>query len=322
MGASAWKRIAGLLWIAVVAGFIVHEARELEWAEVWSAVQGYGWPMLAIAALIGFAGYAACASYDLIGRHCTGHEVSVGRTVAMSFVGYCFSLNLGALIGGVAFRYRLYASCGLAPWKTGQVIALSVLTNWSGYAVLGGLLFTFFPPSLPVSWHAPEFALRGAGIGMLVASALYVWYCTRRGGERVRWRGRELMVPTVRVAAVQFALSLVSWSAIGAVIAWLLTDGSWLVVMPVLLTSAVVGVISHVPGGIGVVEMVFAVMLGDRVARPELIAALLAFRATYYLLPLLLAVLTYLYLEITDGAPDREFAGSPSVAGNSVRSGR
>jgi uncharacterized membrane protein YbhN (UPF0104 family) len=153
---------------------------------------------------------------------------------------------------------------------------------------------------------------------MLVVSGLYVWLCVRRGGEQIIWRGRNVMVPTVRVAAVQYALSLTSWSAIGAVIAWLLPDVSWIVVMPVLLTSAIVGVISHVPGGLGVVETVFAVMLGDRVARPELIAALLAFRATYYLLPLLIAVLTYLYLEITDGEPDREFSGNPSVQGDSM----
>ena len=309
--ATGWKRAAGLAWIALALGLVAHEARQLDWVEVGRAVRGYGWDALAVALAIALPGYLACASYDFIGRHCTRHGLPAARTAAISFVGYCFSLNLGALIGGLGFRYRLYAPSGLSPWTIGQVIALSILTNWSGYVLLAGLLLAFDPPDLPPAWDAPDALLRGAGLTLLTAAAAYLWLCLRKGGEQVRLRDSELVVPGLGIAGVQLALSLVSWSAVGGVITWLLPeDVSWFAVMPVLLTSAIAGVVSHVPAGLGVMEVVFSALLGHEVAAPRLVGALLAFRATYYLVPFLLAVGVYAYLEATSGGPAVEPQGA------------
>ena len=62
------------------------------------------------------------------------------------------------------------------------------------------------------------------------------------------------------------------------------------------LTAA--GVIVHIPAGIGVLEAVFIAMLsGEEISKGAIIAALLAWRALYYFLPLLLATVAYLLLE-------------------------
>ena len=54
----------------------------------------------------------------------------------------------------------------------------------------------------------------------------------------------------------------------------------------------------HIPAGIGVLEAVFIAMLsGEEISRGAIIAALLAWRALFYFLPLLLATLCYLILE-------------------------
>jgi uncharacterized membrane protein YbhN (UPF0104 family) len=42
-------------------------------------------------------------------------------------------------------------------------------------------------------------------------------------------------------------------------------------------------------------------MLGGQVEKSDLLAALVVFRATYYLLPFALAVVAYLWLEATAG---------------------
>ncbi|MDP9198981.1 MAG: UPF0104 family protein, partial [Pseudomonadota bacterium] len=99
---------------------------------------------------------------------------------------------------------------------------------------------------------------------------------------------------------VQFALSLASWSVIGALITWLLPgDVGWLAVMPVLMISAIAGVWSHIPGGLGITEVVFVTLLGQRVDSSELLAALLVFRVLYYLVPFVVALAAYAYLEKT-----------------------
>jgi glycosyltransferase 2 family protein len=60
----------------------------------------------------------------------------------------------------------------------------------------------------------------------------------------------------------------------------------------------VAGVITHVPAGLGVLEAVFVALLAHQVAEAQLLAALLAYRGLYYLLPLVVATLAYFATEL------------------------
>ena len=294
------KRAATIAIVAAAVFLVVREARRIDWAGVLVAMRHYDLATLTAALALVIPGQLACACFDLIGRHATRHRISVPRVMLISLTGYNFSLNLGALIGGLAFRYRLYAPYGLAPMTIAQIIGLSVLTNWSGYTLLAGLVLAFERPELPSDWGPGPAVLRSVGIGLLIVTAAYLVLCAARGGTRVRWKGSELRLPTLRVAAVQFALSVASWSIIGALIVRLLPgDVGWLTVMPVLMISAIAGVWSHIPGGLGVVEVVFVALLGHRVDRSELLAALLVFRVLYYLAPFMVALAAYAYLAMT-----------------------
>jgi hypothetical protein len=294
------KKAATIAIVAVAVFLVVRGARGIDWAEVLGALRSYDLATLTAAFAIVLPGQLACACFDLIGRHATRHRIPVPRVMLISLTGYNFSLNLGALIGGLAFRYRLYAPYGLAPMTIAQVITLSVITNWSGYTLLAGLVLAFEPPAMPGGWGPGPAVLRSVGIGLLVATAAYLGLCAARGGTRVRWKGSELRLPTLRVAAVQFTLSIASWSIIGALIVWLLPgDVGWLAVMPILMISSIAGVWSHIPGGLGITEVVFVTLLGHRVSSIDLLAALLVFRVLYYLAPFLLALAGYAYLATT-----------------------
>lgn len=98
---------------------------------------------------------------------------------------------------------------------------------------------------------------------------------------------------------MQIGLSCTNWVSMAAVIAWLLPDVGWLAVMPVLMASAVAGIWSHVPGGLGVTEAVFLTLLAGHASEPELLAAVLLFRVAYYLIPLIAALGAYAFLELT-----------------------
>jgi uncharacterized membrane protein YbhN (UPF0104 family) len=60
----------------------------------------------------------------------------------------------------------------------------------------------------------------------------------------------------------------------------------------------VAGVVTHIPAGLGVLEAVFLSLLGGAHPVNELLAALLAYRAVYYLGPLVIAGVAYLALEL------------------------
>ena len=77
------------------------------------------------------------------------------------------------------------------------------------------------------------------------------------------------------------------------------------VLLAVSLLAAVAGLILHVPAGIGVLEGVFVLMLGAQLAPETLIAALLVYRAVFYLLPLPVAGMLWFLIEARRSAPGR-----------------
>ncbi|HBH68774.1 MAG TPA: hypothetical protein DDY50_10750, partial [Erwinia persicina] len=105
--------------------------------------------------------------------------------------------------------------------------------------------------------------------------------------------------PSLRMALIQFAVSSANWLVMGAII-WLLLmqKVDFPQVLGVLLISSIAGVIIHIPAGIGVLEAVFLALLqGEPISHGAIIAALLAYRVLYFIAPLLLALVLYLWLE-------------------------
>jgi uncharacterized membrane protein YbhN (UPF0104 family) len=119
------------------------------------------------------------------------------------------------------------------------------------------------------------------------------------------------------MALVQVALSCLNWSVMALMI-WVLLRGeiAWPTVLSVLLVAAVAGVLTHVPAGLGVLEAVFLAFLASDMAQGPLLAALLAYRGLYYILPLVLATIAYLVTEARahrlKGRPHGE-AGAPAA---------
>ncbi len=297
------KRIGLAAWLVAVAVLIFFQVRDLEWPKVLEALRSFGPARIAAGAVFVVPACLAVACFDLVGRNATGHRLPVPRVMLISFTGYFFSLNLGALVGGLAFRYRLYMPYGLPAVTIGQVIGLSVVTNWLGYILIAGVVLVGQPPELPPDWGVDTALMRGTGAGLLGAAAAYLVLCAIRGGDRIRWKGSEFELPTLRIAALQAGLSVVSWAMIGAVIAALLPgETSWLAVMPVLMISALAGIWSHVPGGLGVVEAVFMALLGRSVPAADVLASILVYRLLYYLVPFAFAIAAYAFLE-TAGRP-------------------
>src|SRR5690606_19778241 len=101
-----------------------------------------------------------------------------------------------------------------------------------------------------------------------------------------------------RMAGLQVLVSSLNWALIGFVCYLLLQrEIPYGTVLMVLLVAAIAGVLTHVPGGLGVIEAVFLALLGHRLPAQELLAGLLAYRGVYYLTPLVIALVTYFVVE-------------------------
>lgn len=294
----AFKRFAPWALAALVLALLARQARHLDWPEVWQALQAQPrGPLLAAVALAALS-HALFASYDLVGRHELRHGVPRRRTLRIASICYAFNLNFGSLVGALAMKIRLYQREGLATADIGRVIALSLATNWLGYALLGGAVLLASPPTLPAAWGAGPPLLRGVGAALLLLGGGYLALCAFATRREATVRGHRFRLPTARVAAVQAALSSANWALMAAIVWGLLGPRvDYPTTLAVLLCAAVAGVVTHVPAGLGVLEAVFVAALAGRLAPGPVIAALIAYRAAYYLLPLLPALAGYAALE-------------------------
>jgi glycosyltransferase 2 family protein len=290
-----WLAVA---FLALVGWLIADHVREVDWPAVREAIAAY--PMTMLAAAIGcvVASHAIYACYDLLAKRYVGHRVPAPAVLATAFVSYAFNLNLGAAIGGFGFRIRLYSKLGLCAAEIGRIIAFSLVTNWSGWLLLAGATFALRQIPLPESFPVGASALQAIGVAMTIVPIAYVAACFFSRKREWHWRTHEFVLPNGPLALGQLALSCASWLVIGMIL-WALMPrelgyGS---VLATLLGAAIVGAAAHVPGGLGVIEAVFVASLGSRVPAPQLIAALLAYRALYYLAPLVVAAAMHFGIE-------------------------
>jgi uncharacterized membrane protein YbhN (UPF0104 family) len=300
------KQLAPWALAALVLVLLVRHAGAIEWHEVWGALRQQPLGGLGVAAVLALLSHALFSSYDLIGRHATGHQLPRRHTLGIAAVCYAFNLNFGSLVGALAMKLRLYDRAGLKPKVVARIIMLSIVTNWVGYLTLGGLVLLLAPPPMPPQIDGSEAALRAIGTILVGVGLAYGAACALRHGREIRVRGHRFALPPPRVAAWQFALSLANWSLMGLIV-WVLLGQSvpYATVLGVLLLAAVAGVATHVPAGLGVIEAVFVACLGAEVATPTLLAALLSYRAVYYLAPLALAVTGYAISELSQRAQGR-----------------
>lgn len=286
-------------FFVIVAGFLVAEARRIDWSAVISSLRTVPASHLAVAGMFTVASHALFSTFDLFGRRYIRHMLSVPSVMGVNFVSYAFNLNFGALIGGVAFRYRLYSRLGLALGEVTQVISLSMLTNWLGYALLTGIVLSWQPIALPEDWALHAWGLRGVGIVMMGLAIAYTVLCGIARRREWKLRGRTITLPSFRIAMMQLVASCMNWLLMAALIFVLLQQRiAYPAVLSALLAAAVAGVVTHVPAGLGVIEAVFIALLSPQLPREELLASVLIYRFIYYLIPLGIAVVAYVPMEI------------------------
>lgn len=299
---SKWrlaKKILTWVFFIAMAVLLVVYARTVNWEDVWEVIRNYNRTTLLIALGLVVVSYLLYGCYDLLARTYCGHKLAARQVMLVSFVCYAFNLTLSTWVGGIGMRYRLYSRLGLPGSTITRIFSLSITTNWLGYILLGGIIFTFGVVELPAHWYIDEGTLRIAGVVLLAFIAVYMWFCAFAKRRHATIKGQKLVLPSWKFALAQMAISSANWMAMGAII-WLLLgqEVNYFFVLGVLLVSSIAGVIIHIPAGIGVLEAVFiALLAGEHTSKGEIIAALLAYRMLYYFIPLLLALVCYLLLE-------------------------
>ncbi|MEN6494577.1 MAG: bifunctional lysylphosphatidylglycerol flippase/synthetase MprF [Thermoguttaceae bacterium] len=296
-----------LLIFGAALWLLFHQLRHFSYQDLMAGFSAIPLSRLLLAIGLTVVNYVILVNYDWLAVRYIGHPLSLARVALASFVGYVSSNNFGMLLGGSSVRYRLYSAWGLSSVEILELIAMLGLTFWIGVMSLAGLVFVIAPFPISPQFHLPFDGIRPLGIAFLIFVAGYL-ALTAFHRRPIRVGTWQLRLPPLRLAVLQLITSGADLLVAAGVFYVLLPADlgmDYPQVLGAYLLAIVVAVFTHVPGGLGVFELVMLFVLAPAEPR-ELVVTILVYRAIYYLLPLAVAAVV---LGVNEVALQRETLG-------------
>jgi phosphatidylglycerol lysyltransferase len=290
-----------LVLFGVSLGVLWRELRTAHWHEIARDVLATPRLSFGLALLLTILNYAVLAGYDLLAFEYVGRRLPLWRVLMASFLGYAIANNVGfALLSGASVRYRFYTRWGVTAQELSRVILFYSTTFWLGLLAVGG--FSLGVSHLPAAHGLPApGALHTLGWFLLVVSLSYLVVPSFRRTP-IRLRSVEIALPVLWIRIAQLAVSCVDWLLAATVLYVLLPHGRlhFFGFTAAFVASQLLGVASHVPGGVGVFEGLLVLLLRPYWSSSQLLPALVVYRVVYYLLPLAVALVALLADEIRE----------------------
>ncbi|MEH2288096.1 lysylphosphatidylglycerol synthase domain-containing protein [Nostoc sp.] len=282
----------GLLLLVLSLWAIANELHQYNYRDILNSLAAIPKSRLSWAIWLTAFGYLVMIGYDILGFNYINRSLSWNKIAFTNFISSAFSNTIGfALLTGSAIRYRFYASWGVSAVAIAQVIAFANFTFWLGMFAVAGFLFIINPLKIPTQLHLPFATVRPIGVIFLLLVAAYLL-----GSIFIKQpliiRGYEFRFPSFNISLAQIAISSFDWILAAAVLYALLPSNislSYLDFLGIYLLAMFAGVISNVPGGLGVFETIILLILSSKVSAAVVLGSMLAYRGVYYFLPLLIA---------------------------------
>ncbi len=293
--------LAALLVFGAVAYVLHGELARLHFDRVFAHLESI--PRRHVLAALGTTAisYWVLSGYDVLALRYLRKRLRYGQILFTSFIACSFGHTLGfAAFTGGAIRFRLYASAGVTAVEVATIAAFASLSIGIGLATLAGISLFLSPAQSTAVLHLGQSLTFLVGALLLAAVASYaLWSALSRGVLEIR--GWALRAPGPTIGLPQVALSVIDLSIAGSVLWWLLPASAHIGFIPFIgayAIAVIAGIVSHVPGGIGVFETVMLLIL--RGVPPEsLLGSLLAYRAIYFFVPLLFGAILFAYKELS-----------------------
>jgi glycosyltransferase 2 family protein len=286
-----------LFIVAVIV--IYHKLKQYHYREIVNQIVRTPWFSLFLAFFLTFLNYLVLTGCDILALRYIRASLKYPRIAVASFVGYAFSMNM-TILGGSAARYRIYSSLGVSASNVARLVVFYAISFWLGFFAVGAFSFLFYPQSIPEGIKLPFLSVRllGAVFLILVLVYLILILLAKKPLKIFRW---QFQAPSFRVSILQILLSSLDWILAALVLYVLLPhkiEPAFTQFLGIFLLAQTAGLISHVPGGLGVFETIMLLLMSDFNQPAALMGSLLLYRVIYYLLPLVTAMLLLGFHEV------------------------
>ncbi len=245
--------------------------------------------------------YFMLTVYDTLGLRYIRHPLEYRKIALASYIGYAFSNSIGyPMISGGLLRYRLYTTWGLSAVEVTKVVAFCSFTSILGFLTVAGGSFLLKPETLPTTLHLPISSVKPVGyffLGLLAAYFCMILFIKKT----VKLKKFEFRLPYPGLSIAQVIVSSMDWAFAGGVLYFLLPKGagvSYPSLIGLFMLSEFTGMVSRIPGGLGVFEMVMILLLPQTVNHSQILGALVSFRIIYYFMPLAVAAVVLGFYEL------------------------
>lgn len=262
-------------------------------------------------------GYVALMGYDWWALRFLGKTLPLRVVTIGSFLGCAFGNTIGiSAVSGGAVRYRIYAAYGLNGFEVASLSSYIAVAMGIGLTWIGITALAFYPTALvnllPL---APETVrLLAAGASFIMIGSLLALSARSHVFRLGRF---EVPLPCIPDMLGQIATSVLDVIMAALTLYVLMPAGApdFPAFVAIYSIATMIGVLSHVPGGIGVFETVIIAAMPAGTAVGDVAAGLLLFRIIYYLVPFSVAFLMVSFNEARNagGFIARRMGGTPAI---------
>jgi phosphatidylglycerol lysyltransferase len=245
---------------------------------------------LGLAVLLTILDYFVLTAYDVLALRYIRHRLEYAKIAVASFISYVFSHNM-TIVGGSTARYRIYSVLGVSASEVARLIIFCGLTFWLGFFAVAGTVFLAEHQEIPATLHIPFTSAWPVGVIFLMVVFAYLAITAFRR-QPLKVHGWELAVPSIPISVGQIAIASLDWLLACGVLYALLPAAvklTFLEFIGIFMLAQAVGLLSYVPGGLGVFETVVLLLLSDHLEKSAVVGSLVLYRLIYYLFPFALA---------------------------------
>jgi len=311
LGIAASVAIAGLALYVLYRTF-----QRISVADVLANIRALPRERLLLASACAAVAFATLAAYEVVVVRYVKHCIGRAKPVITALIAFPLGHGLGqTVLSGSAIRYRMYAPAGFSATEVGATVLLCGLPYVLAFGLLIDLALVFAAEQLAPLFRIPAQWLFVLGCVGLAKDVAYLVFVYRRAAP-IRLGGWSVRLPTLRMTLLQVVVGLIDVCLVASILYLLLPASAGVAFLPFLavyLASILVGVLSHVPAGLGVLESMLLLLL-PHVPPEQLLAAVLIYRVIYEVVPFVIALMLWGVYEVTaaDGARLRLLRPAPA----------
>jgi len=292
-----WKPLIAVVAIGLAAFLLYRTLSRYSMDQLLEAVSAIPATRLAAAGGFAAASYLCLSGFDYLALRYVGRPLPYYKGAWTSFTSLSLGHNIGlAFLSSGAVRYRFYTRWGLSAEQVAKVIVFCGITVGLGLLTLGGVaLLLRSSLAVEITGLSKSLVIALGGICLALPVLYLILSAFVRKPLRI-WRW-SLEMPPLRLAIGQVVIGSVNFACVAACLHQALaavTDVAYVGVASVYVIANTTALISHVPGGLGVIESVVMYLLPGQ----DLIGPLLVFRFVYFLMPLCIGILVFLVTEL------------------------